>query len=218
MQESVVPNDRGNLTNCHTLFETKAHTSSVGRTCGVCGFVQSGGLASHNWAEHHLVIIRVAHSKLVIRSDTQVLHDSANLRVDLQCDNLSVTRRTQLKHSWFLVNSLFFLTLTNDPTSTLSQRKGRAPQLSITFSCQARGGGSALCGGSAPSTSLVSFLQRALVKHSPLNSAVSTYLSVHISIGQIPDDEDVGDRDEIFGVGGDSHAKRCERVSFEGVL
>ncbi len=47
---------------------------------------------------------------------------------------------------------------------------------------------------------------------------VQTDLSVHVSVGEIPDDEDVGDGDEILGVGRDSDAERGERVAFKRIL
>ena len=43
--------------------------------------------------------------------------------------------------------------------------------------------------------------------------SVYTYLSVDVPVGEIPDDEDVGDGDEILGVGGDTHAERSEGVA-----
>ena len=56
----------------------------------------------------------------------------------------SYTERTVLCRCWVgFFSALWCQAL----TSTLSQRKGRAPQSSITFSCQAGGGGSASQGG-----------------------------------------------------------------------
>ena len=42
-----------------------------------------------------------------------------------------------------------------------------------------------------------------------------SHLSVNISIGQIPDDEDIGDRDEIFSIRSDANTEWSEGMPFQ---